>query len=87
MGTVECIELEGYDLKFYSSDHWPPHFHCAKSGEWEIRVFILSTTEEAIDMSIKWGDGPKSKVRRTLRDLVLKHREQLLMEWEQKVNY
>jgi hypothetical protein len=30
---VSAISLGGLDLRFYSSDHLPPHFHAIGPGE------------------------------------------------------
>lgn len=45
MGIVECLSMEGYRMWYNSSDHIPPHFHCKKMSEWEIRVYFLDCSE------------------------------------------
>jgi hypothetical protein len=86
MGKVDSIYFEGYDLWFHSSDHEPPHFHCAKTSEWEIKVFFLDCNQSnGLAYEIKWGRDPKGKVKRILNELVVKNRVGLLKEWEEKV--
>ena len=88
MPKVSAISLGGLDLRFYSSDHLPPHFHAISSGEWNIRVYIRSTTKKRLDYSVKWPknfQGPPGKIRRTLRKLVSENRAALLKEWEEGV--
>ena len=90
MGKVEAFSLEGFQILLYSNDHLPPHFHVKKTGEWEIRVEIRETTENMLAFSVKWPsdfDGPSSNTRKALRTSVVEHREELLEEWEEKVNY
>jgi hypothetical protein len=85
---VDAISLGGLDLRFYSSDHLPPHFHAIRPGEWNIRVYLRSTTRDRLDYSMKWpkeGGGPSGKTRRTLRKLVSENRAALLREWEENV--
>lgn len=88
LGKVDAIRLAGLDLRFYSSDHLPPHFHAIRRGEWNIRVYIRSTTKERLDYSMKWPKGfggPPGKIGRELRRLVSENRAALLQEWENKV--
>ena len=86
MGKVDCIRLESYDLWFHSSDHLPPHFHCAKTSEWEIRVYFLDCTHKhGLAYDLKWGRKPRSPVKRHLNKSVIENRAELLREWEQKV--
>lgn len=86
MGKVESIALESLDVWFHSSDHRPPHFHCSKTSEWEIRVYFLTCSEsDGLDYDIKWGKDPKHSLKQKLNKLVIKHRLELLEEWENKV--
>jgi hypothetical protein len=86
MGNVESISIDGCRLWFHSSDHLPPHFHCKKVSEWEIRVYFLTCSEKGgLDYDIKWGKEPDGKLKRTLNEMVVKHRQELLLEWEEKV--
>jgi len=87
MGKVDCIQFEGLDCWFHSSDHAPPHFHCAKTSEWEIRIFFLNCNQKnGLEYEIKWGKVPKSKTLKSLNDLVVRNRINLLKEWEEKVS-
>ncbi len=90
MGKVDAFTISGFDLFFYSSDHLPPHLHVRKAGEWELRVYLMTSTGRSLDYEVKWPksfSGPKSKVRKLLREKIVKHKEQLLVEWEEKVDY
>jgi len=88
MGKVDCFSLPSIDLVFYSNDHLPAHFH-ARSRTWEIKVFIETTTESALDYGIKWSllrsKKPSAKSLKAIAAMVCEHRVQLLEEWERKV--
>lgn len=89
MATVEAFRINGIKIWFYSHDHRPPHIHIKRNGEWEIKVNFLSCTEDHLDFStvrIVSGSGPSKQEKKELLQLVLKHREELLIEWDAKVN-
>lgn len=69
--------------------HLPPHLHATKVGHWEIRVYLLTTTEHSLAFDLKWpkkaGAGPSAAIQRTLAKAVAANRAALLLEWEQKV--
>ena len=85
MGKVACFAVAGLELWFNSNDHLPHHIHVSRVGEWEIRVYFLEVTEDTLSFDAKWGSGPSRRVREALKNLVLLHREELLLEWEKKV--
>ena len=89
MGKVTVIAIAGLDLWFNSSDHLPPHFHVTKGGQWEIRVYWLTTTEAALTWDLKWpkkkGTGPSAAMQKELRKAVVANRAALLTEWQEKV--
>lgn len=86
MGKVEAFRLDGLELLFYSNDHRPPHIHVLKRGAWEIRVYVLATTREHLSFDLKWGATPSGRDQRRLRLAVDGHRQDLLAEWEAKVD-
>ncbi len=43
MGGIDAFNISGLEIYFRSNDHPPPHFHVRRSGEWEIRVFIVKS--------------------------------------------
>ncbi len=88
MGRVECINIPGLELLFYSGDHGPPHFHAKRKGEWEIRVFFLWSTNVEMKYNVKWpkgSAGPSSRVVRLLHRQVMMNQIQLTGEWKCKV--
>lgn len=85
MPKVDCFQIAGLTLWFWSNDHDPPHFHAKKDGEWEIKVKFMLAEEEMIEL--KWGDMPGSKVLKGIRKQAVDHRAELLGEWEEKVNH
>ncbi|MCK5799958.1 MAG: DUF4160 domain-containing protein [Deltaproteobacteria bacterium] len=87
MGHVKSIFVEGLDLWFNSSDHLPPHIHARKAGHWEVRIFILQTTSEALAHDPKWPPNVvlPARVAKALRQEIVKNRAALLAEWEAKV--
>jgi hypothetical protein len=92
MVRVAAFTVQGLDIFFHTSDHDPPHFHVLRSGQWEIRVFIDSSSEEGLAYNIKFptrlpktGRTLSAKLERTLLEHVLKNRVELLEEWQLKV--
>ncbi|MBI5488818.1 MAG: DUF4160 domain-containing protein [Deltaproteobacteria bacterium] len=88
MGKVSAFTLEGLDLWFNSSDHLPPHFHARKPGRWEVRVFLLLCADGHLAFEKRWPPGrpgPRAQERDAILRATLKHRAELLQEWEQKV--
>ena len=51
LGKVGGFNLDRLEAFFRSSDHRPPHLHIKKAGEWEIRVYIATTTKNNLDYS------------------------------------
>lgn len=83
MGRLTLFSVDGLDLRFYSSDHEPPHFHARKPGSWEVRIFLLEST-----YSVRWQRTRRisRKENGTLLNLAEKHRADLLREWEANVD-
>ena len=89
MGKVDAFSVAGVDLWFNSSDHLPPHFHARRAGEWELRVFFLRCTDTHLEASVKWADRKRGIGRKDLEALktgAFQFREELLKEWEAKVD-
>ncbi|MCB9520196.1 MAG: helix-turn-helix domain-containing protein [Myxococcales bacterium] len=57
MPKLSSFVIDGLLLFFYSADHAPPHFHASRPGEWEIRVFIDTTTVERLHYTLKYPRG------------------------------
>ena len=89
MGRVGGFNLNGLEAFFRSNDHRPPHFHIKKKGEWEIRVYIITTQKNSFDYSFKFPkNGSKkisSKEKKEIIKFVIKNRESLLLSWEEQV--
>jgi hypothetical protein len=94
MVYVSAFTVQGLQLIFHSLDHAPPHFHVRSSRDWEIRVFIdTSTKESGLDYNYKFPKNISKKFRGLSKDneselleKVIKHKVQLLHEWEEKVS-
>jgi len=84
MGRVEAFSVDGLVMWFWSEDHLPPHFHVKKTGEWEITVSILQTTEGALAFESKWGSGPSGRLQVQLARNVVENRDALYREWSRK---
>jgi hypothetical protein len=80
---VSSIKIDGYDLKFMSSDHMPPHFHWEKAGKWAVRVYFTRGGEKTFD--IIFGPGPTGAEMKMMRQQIEGRLEKLLKEWEKKV--
>ena len=90
MPKVQAFAISGLDVRFYSSDHLPPHIHVRDVGEWEIRVYFLLCTERRLEYDVKWPksfDGPRSKTGKRILEKVLANKAALLAEWEANVDY
>ena len=85
VARVDCIAVPGVELFFNSLDHLPPHFHALRPGEWEVRVYFLKERAQMLDL--KWRQqGMTGATRRALTKLAEEHREDLLQEFDEKVN-
>ena len=87
MGKVDCFTLDGINMWFWSKDHNPPHFHAEKPGKWEVKVKFLESTKYGL-FEVEWSEAksiPKSDLKQ-LSKMVVMHRDNLLMEWEAKVD-
>lgn len=82
VGRVDAFKLIGIEVWFNSDDHLPPHFH-AETDSGEVRVYFM---REPPELSMKWGDMPKSKDKKAIINAASAHRFELLKEWESKVN-
>ncbi len=90
MGLVKAFVVPGYELRMYSNDHAPPHFHVAPNAlNFELRVYFLETTADrlAVDMVYPPNRPPEkllpSNIRKILIRLVIRHRVELLEQWTQ----
>ena len=84
MPKVSSIKIDGYDLRFMSSDHMPPHFHWEKAGKWSVRVYFTRGGEKTFDGI--YGSGPTGAEQKMMREQIAEHLEDLLKEWEAKVS-
>lgn len=88
MVKVESFCIQGLEAFFRSNDHHPCHFHVKKQGKWEIRVYILTSTEK-LHYSVKFPKNqkqlPNAKEERLILDFVIKNRGKLYIDWETKV--
>jgi len=83
MALVDCVGWAGCRCWFWSRDHLEPHFHVGSPGEWEIRVFFTDEPPR-YDVEFEARKVPRRALRSFLAE-VAKHREQLLEEWDAKV--
>jgi len=86
MGKLDCFLIEGIDCWFWSNDHSPPHFNAKRIGKWGVKVFFMKSKAEMIEKA-KWSGRISQADIKALSDMAEQHRENLLKEWEQKVNY
>jgi hypothetical protein len=88
LGRVDAFKIDGLRLFFNSHDHGPEHFHANKPGKWEIRVFFRLCDEKSelvFDYKLRFGAERSSGERKQILEYVLKHQDDLLIEWENKV--
>jgi hypothetical protein len=45
VAKISAFEIPGLICWFWSHDHSPPHFHIKKAGCWEIKVYLLESTQ------------------------------------------
>lgn len=84
---VTSFVLAGLELRFFSHDHMPPHFHAEKPGEWEVRVFFLRNRSAMLEVKYSFRTNRPSKTDvKQLTALAEAHRVALLAEWEKKVS-
>lgn len=88
MGTVESCSVQGFEMRFYSNDHYPPHLHLRKNGDWEIVIDLLFTTKYELRFEVKWPKsfpGPDAKMKKIFRKMICDNRASLISEFERKV--
>jgi hypothetical protein len=86
MAKLTCFSIPGMELWFWSNDHEPPHFHAKRKGEWLYSVKFLEPVDQMLELIWSAKKSRMSKTdRRLLQEMVEKHREMILQEWEQKV--
>lgn len=84
MPKIKCISVAGIELWFWSDDHNPPHFHAKRAGQWEVKVKFLESGSGMLE--VVWAKKAMSKQdRRQLIVEVESHRQEILKEWEAKV--
>ncbi len=88
---------DGDQLEFFfnSLDHAPAHFHVKHSGgEWEIRVYILTSTASAMGLGYEFKfpsarridlDPLPKKFRKLIAERMNGKIEEILKEWSKKV--
>jgi len=85
MPSVNCFKLDGLRCIIHTRDHQPPHFHAIRTGEWEIVIFILTTTFSELDYRIVWSLKLKkipAHYSNVLIGVVVKNRIELMKEWQ-----
>jgi hypothetical protein len=89
LGRIEEFSLQGLQAFFRSNDHRPPHFHVKKSGVWEIRVYVLTSSKNGLDYSFKFPKNKSvnltSKEKKAILSFVIENREKLLLLWSTQV--
>ena len=86
MARLKCFTIDGVELWFYSNDHRPPHFHAKRKGQWELRVkFLEFSTSEMFEVVWLKGKEASRGDTKLLKEMAVRHRAELLEEWENKV--
>ena len=83
MPKVTSIKIDGYGVRFMSSDHMPPHFHWEKVGKWAVRVYFTRGGEQMFGTI--YGPGPTGAEKKVMRQQLEDKLGELLKEWEAKV--
>jgi hypothetical protein len=81
LGKIEEFSFKDLQAFFRSSDHLPPHFHVKKSGRWEIKVYILTSSKDGLDYSFKFPKN-KSVTLTSKFDSKIAKRIKSAWEWE-----
>lgn len=83
MARVKAFSVEGLDLRFFSNDHDPPHFHALHAGGgWEVSVHFLEASESMLVGFRPPARRMAARHRRALVNGAECHRAALLLEWE-----
>jgi Domain of unknown function (DUF4160) len=86
MARLECFKIDGVELWFFSNDHLPPHFHAKRKGQWELRVkFLEFSASEMFEVVWLKGKAVPRADTKLLEKMAMRHRADLLEEWENKV--
>lgn len=87
MGRVDAFRLPGIDCWFWSYDHYPPHFNAKRRGEWQVKVFFMSSREKMLVRVRGLQGRVAARHRNALCAMAEQHRAELLAEWEAKVHH
>lgn len=83
MARVKAFSVEGLDLRFFSNDHDPPHFHAFhRGGDWEVTVLFNEAPGQMLSRLRPGGARMRASHKRALLDGAENHRAELLIEWE-----
>lgn len=80
---LRTFDLPGVELRFFSDDHLPPHFHAESPGKWACKVYFRRPPDRMIE--VVYGRIP-AKTRKRLCTLAEKRRAALYAEWESTVD-
>jgi hypothetical protein len=87
-GTPQLpLRIDGMEVKFYSNDHMPPHFHVQRKGEWKITVRFLTSNSKLLDYTLDWKktkEGPnRSDIERIINYIII-NRDSIVAKWNVK---
>jgi hypothetical protein len=88
MPRLKAFELDQYDLRIFTNDHNPPHFHLSDYGEtFELRIYFMDVSPGVLAADVVYPRTAnvvsllRGAKRAELIELVLQHQDELLAEW------
>jgi hypothetical protein len=81
------LRIDGMEVKFYSNDHMPEHFHVLQKGEWEIVVRFLTSNSRILDYTLEWKktrEGPGRSHIQKIINYIIKYEDLIITKWNSK---
>jgi hypothetical protein len=81
------LRIDGMEVKFYSNDHMPEHFHIQRKGEWKIIVRFLTSNSKVLDYTLEWKktkEGPGRSDTQKIIDYIINYKDLIIIKWNSK---
>src|SRR5580658_2543345 len=81
------LRIDGLEVKFYSNDHMPEHFHVLQKDEWEIVVRFLNANRKVLDYTLEWKktkEGPGRSDIQKIINYIIDNKDLIIIKWNSK---
>lgn len=81
------LRIEGMEVKFYSNDHTPEHFHVHRIDQWKMKVYFLTSNSRYLDYILQWKktkEGPSHSDIKRIINYIVRYEELIIKKWNSK---